>query len=186
MRVEREFATGEVIGTSSLTLVEVAAPPHTGQDNGSVGPCPSRGVSALHAVLLAMARREGRVPFRESQLTQLLQPALMESGLVYLIVPLRVEGLRSGDDAMRTLGFATHIKTLELERKHRTTAAASPRTAGEPWNGRARRRSGASDQSSLRGSTGPSAPGQAHPPVLSVAGGKVFQPTAGARRMPHA
>ncbi|XP_044514267.1 kinesin-like protein KIFC2 [Gracilinanus agilis] len=96
----------------------------------------NRSLLALGGVMAALRARQPHVPFRDSQLTRLLQPALGPGATAVMLVQISSRPEDVGETVC-SLKFAERVSQVELgpARRHRTPSSgtpSSPSTGGTP------------------------------------------------------
>ena len=107
----------------------------------------NKSLSALGDVMTAIAAKDSHVPYRNSKLTFLLQPALSKGARVMFIVAASPDAV-DANETLVSLGFGTRARNAQLGREHSarnllagaggsTTPQATPRGGGGTTPGRA-------------------------------------------------
>ena len=88
----------------------------------------NKSLSALGDVMTAIAAKDAHVPFRNSKLTYLLQPALAKGSRVMFIVTASPDAV-DAPETLVSLGFGTRARNAQLGRE-RAVTAATPSAGG--------------------------------------------------------
>jgi len=75
----------------------------------------NKSLSALSDVFVAIGNKQSHIPFRNSKLTQVLQPCLSGDGKTLMFVNLSPTE-QSFDETLCSLRFAKHVNNVELGR----------------------------------------------------------------------
>lgn len=152
--VSEHRATGAV-SRGKLNLVDLAGSERINK-SGATGQALkeaqniNKSLSALGDVIAARAARQAHIPFRNSTLTYLLQDSLSQDSKTLMFVCISPI-MSSAEETFCSLNFAARVRTVELGKAAKHTAAAAPVPAAGTAGGGAAPKAAPNRRASMAG-----------------------------------